>query len=212
MRGMTEPQSATGGRFTVRFAWQRYGSAATIGLLVRLTGASCSDDGCVANVEDRDAARKLAAQAMSPSEPMSGRVSARAALGWMTGGRRLVRQRGRAIVPYPSALWRDTVSPLRAGWRQRAARLGGQEVFAVDYQFCLRCGMGWVEEPYTIPEYERCGLASAGLAALRAEHPGLQWHTLGGHLSESEPFWRAVGAGVPGGYRKCRVCPHRTSG
>jgi hypothetical protein len=177
---MTEPQSATGRRFTVRLAWQRDGSAAAIGLLVGLAGARCGDDGCVANAEDRDAARKLAAQAMSPSEPMSGRASVRAAPGWMTGGRRLVRQRGRAVVPYPGTLWRDTVSTLRAGWRQRAARLGGQEVFAVDYQFCLRCGMGWVEEPNTIPEYERCGLASAGLAALRAEHPGLQWHTSAG--------------------------------
>jgi hypothetical protein len=29
-----------------------------------------------------------------------------------------------------------------------------------------------IEQPYTLPRYQRCGLAAAGLAALRAEHPG----------------------------------------
>ena len=62
------------------------------------------------------------------------------------------------------------------------------------------------------PEYQRCGLAAAGLAALRAEYPGLDWHTLGGHFRESEPFWLAAGAGAPGGYRKRGMCPHRGQG
>ena len=53
--------------------------------------------------------------------------------------------------------------------------------------------------------------ASPGLAALRAEHPGLEWHTFGGHFPDSEPFWTAVGAGVAGGYRRRDMCPHRES-
>jgi hypothetical protein len=104
------------------------------------------------------------------------------------------------------------VSAERTGWRQRAACLDGAIVFAVDYQVCHRCGLGWVEQPYTIPQYQRCGLAAAGLAALRAEHPGLHWHTLGGHFPDSGPFWMAVGAGVPGGYRRRGVCLHREPG
>ena len=80
-----------------------------------------------------------------------------------------------------------------------AAYLGGEQVFAVDYQVCRRCGLGWVEQPYTVEEYQCCGLAAAGLAALRAEHQGLQWHTLGGHFRESEPFWRAAGNPSPSG-------------
>ncbi|WP_343973725.1 hypothetical protein [Kribbella koreensis] len=100
------------------------------------------------------------------------------------------------------------------GWRQRAANLedaanrDGEFVFAVDYRVCRRCGLGWVEQPYTIPRYQRAGLASAGLAALRAEFPGLAWHTLGGHLGESRQFWSTVGAEVPGGYRQGGLCKH----
>jgi hypothetical protein len=73
-------------------------------------------------------------------------------------------------------------------------------VFAVDYQICRHCQLGWVEQPYTDPPYQRCGLASAGLAALRAEHPDLGWHTLGGHFPDSQAFWTTVGTGVPGSY------------
>ncbi|MGR6924244.1 hypothetical protein ACU635_59125 [[Actinomadura] parvosata] len=69
-----------------------------------------------------------------------------------------------------------------------------------------------VEHPYTMPEYQRCGLASAALTPLRAEYPGLSWHTLGGHFRESRPFWAALGAGVPGGYQQRKVCPHITNG
>ncbi|MEU0487164.1 hypothetical protein ABZ260_49445 [Streptosporangium sp. NPDC006013] len=63
-----------------------------------------------------------------------------------------------------------------------------------------------------MPEYQRGGLASAALAQLRAEHSGLSWHTLGGHLRESRPFWAAVGENVPGGYQQREVCPHITPG
>jgi hypothetical protein len=56
------------------------------------------------------------------------------------------------------------------------------------------CKLGWVESPYTPPQYQRCGLASAGLAALRREHPRLSWHTLGGHFRASPPFWAARSA------------------
>jgi hypothetical protein len=52
----------------------------------------------------------------------------------------------------------------RPGWRQRTAFLDGHEVFGVDYRVCRRCQLGWVEDPYTDPNYERCGLAAAGLA------------------------------------------------
>ncbi|KPM52674.1 hypothetical protein ACG83_30150 [Frankia sp. R43] len=61
-------------------------------------------------------------------------------------------------------------------------------------------------------KYQRCGLASAGLAALRADHPGLSWHTLGGHARSSQPFWAAVATAVPGGYQQRGVCPHVTTG
>jgi len=144
----------------------------------------------------REAARELAGQAMShvgrvPNmEPLS-------VLRWLTRGR-LGRQRGRPAVPRLGTPWQDTASSERTGWRERAGYLGGEQVFAVDYQVCRRCGPGWVEQPHTVEDYQRCGLAAAGLAALRAEYHGLEWHTLGGHFRESEPFWDAVGAGVPG--------------
>ncbi|KJK55435.1 hypothetical protein UK12_28680 [Saccharothrix sp. ST-888] len=104
--------------------------------------------------------------------------------------------------------WRDEASGERSGWRQRTAYSDGEFAFGVDYQVCRECGLGWVEQPYTVPEFERCGLASAGLAALRAEYPGLAWHTLGGHFAESRGFWAAVGAGVTGAYEQRRLCPH----
>jgi hypothetical protein len=103
------------------------------------------------------------------------------------------------------------MSTERPGWRERAATLADEVVFAVDYHTCRRCHLGWVEQPYTDPTYQRCGLARAGLAALRTEHPGLSWHTLGGHLSESRPFWTAVGTDVTGHYDQRPVCPHITA-
>lgn len=75
-------------------------------------------------------------------------------------------------------------------------------------EVCHRCRLGWVEQPYRLPQFQRCGLASAGLAALRAEHPGLAWQALGGHLTDSRSFWAAVGAGVASGYQQRDVCAH----
>jgi hypothetical protein len=46
--------------------------------------------------------------------------------------------------------WQDTVSANRLGWRQRAANLNGELAFAVTYQLCHRCRLGWVEQPYTL--------------------------------------------------------------
>ncbi|WP_367140699.1 MULTISPECIES: hypothetical protein [Streptomyces] len=120
------------------------------------------------------------------------------------------RRRGWPDIPRLSSPWQDTVAVERDGWRQRAANLEGEEdhPFAVDYRVCRRCRLGWVENPYTPEPFQRCGLASAGLAALRRENTGLAWHTLGGHFRESRAFWTAVGDGVPGGYRQREVCPH----
>jgi hypothetical protein len=137
--------------------------------------------------------------------------AARSPLWWLKGGRWL-RQRDWLDDPEPDTPWRDTRSANRPGWRERAAYLHGEEVFAVDYQICRRCSLGWVEEPYTHPDYQGCGLAAAALAALRSEHPGLEWHTLGGHFRDVEPFWSAVGTNVDGGYTERGICPHRTAG
>jgi hypothetical protein len=165
----------------------------------------------MASAEDREAARELAGLAMSRVVRVSGREPVRAVLRRLTRGR-LGRRHHRAVARPAGTVWLDTVSPLRSGWRQRAAYLDGKEVFAVDYQTCRRCGLGWVEEPSTVRDFERCGLAAAGLEAVRAEHPDLGWHTLGGHFREAEPFWQAAGTGVPGGYGKRGVCPHRDNG
>ncbi|GAB3914426.1 hypothetical protein ACFQ1S_00655 [Kibdelosporangium lantanae] len=85
-------------------------------------------------------------------------------------------------------------------------------MFEIDYRLCLRCQLGWVEQPYTEPLYQRRGLASAALAALRSEHPGLSWHTLGGHEPDARPFWAATGQGVRGSYQQGNLCPHVTAG
>jgi hypothetical protein len=160
---------------------------------------------------DRDAARELAGLATSHVGRASGSEPVRTALKWLTRGR-LGTRHGWPVVPQLGTPWQDTVSRERTGWRQRAAYLDGDVVFAVDYQICRRCRLGWVEQPHTVEQYQRCGLASAGLAALRAEHPGLEWHTLGGHFFESEPFWQAAGAGTAGGYQKRDMCRHRDAG
>jgi hypothetical protein len=165
----------------------------------------------VVDTDGRDAARWLANLATSHVGRAAGREPLRAVLRWATRGR-LGGRHGWSAVPVLGTPWQDTVSFERIGWRERAAFLNGEEVFAVDYQVCSRCGLGWVEQPYTDPRYQRCGLAAAGLAAIREEHPGLQWHTLGGHFSDSESFWAAVGVGVPGGYQQRGMCPHRDVG
>jgi len=94
----------------------------------------------------------------------------------------LGRRYGWPFIPNLGTPWQDTISAERSGWRQRSAWLKDSLVFAVAYQVCRRCQLGWVEQPYTEPQYRRIGLAAAGLAALRDDHPGLGWHTLGGHF------------------------------
>lgn len=110
-------------------------------------------------------------------------------------------------VPDLGTPWQDVLSLERGseGWRQRSAHLDGEEVFGVDYLICRRCGLGWVEQPYTREDCQRLGLATAALAALREEHPGLSWHTLGGHYAAPQ-FWDAVGADVDGGYQRRDLC------
>jgi hypothetical protein len=156
--------------------------------------------------DDIRAARRLAGQAYEVGHA-SGREPWREVLRWISRGR-LGRRNGWPVVPELGTPWQDTISPERLGWRQRAANLDGEFAFAVDYQICCRCRLGWVEQPYTLPRYQRCGLAAAGLATLRAEYPGLTWHTLGGHFADSKAFWTAVGADVPGGYQQGPLCPH----
>jgi len=56
-----------------------------------------------------------------------------------------------------------------------------EPVVEIDYRVCRRCRLGWVELPFTLPAYQRSGLAAAALAALRDEHPDVCWCTLGGH-------------------------------
>lgn len=150
---------------------------------------------------------------------VSGREPWREVLLWLTRGR-WGRRPGWPVVPRLTTPWQDTVSGERPGWRTRAANLrsgdgvDGREdyAFAVDYQICRRCHLGWVEQPYTPPQYRRRGLAAAGLAALRAENPGLSWHTLGGHIDGSPAFWNRAGTGVSGGYEPRGVCVHVTAG
>ncbi|MFE5517908.1 hypothetical protein ACFQ9Q_09285 [Streptomyces virginiae] len=154
---------------------------------------------------NKDAARLLAGQAhdvgradlQEPARGLLQRLS-RGLLGWR-------EEPHHAELDTP---WQDAPSPLRSGWRERAANLNGEDVFSVDYWVCSECRLAWVEEPYTTPEYQGCGLASAGLAALRDEFGNVSWHTLGGHLRDAKAFWIAVGSGVAGGYQKRELCPH----
>ncbi|GAB2688417.1 hypothetical protein [Kitasatospora kifunensis] len=161
----------------------------------------------MAIADERQRAARTLAQRAHEVGRASGREPWREALQWISRGR-LGRQHGRPVVPELGTPWQDTVSGDRVGWRQRAANLDGEFAFSVDYQVCHRCGLGWVEQPFTWPQYQRCGLAAAGLAALRAEHLGIAWHTLGGHFAESRGFWTVVGAGVSGAYQQRPLCPH----
>jgi hypothetical protein len=121
----------------------------------------------------------------------------------MLGRHRRVRP-----APVTDAPWQDIASYERVGWRERIAIHEGDSVFSVQYRVCLHCRLGWVEAPYTAPSFRRAGLAAAGLAALRAEHAGLSWHTLGGHGRDSRQFWDRVGEPVPGRYRQRERCVH----
>lgn len=146
---------------------------------------------------------------------VSGRRPARELLQWISRGR-LGRPVGWPQVSRLASPWQDTISGERVGWRQRAANdladLDGDFAFAVDYQVCRACATGWVDQPYTRDDLRRGGLAVAGLAALRRDHPGLTWHTLGGHLSDARQFWAAAGDGVPGGYQQRSLCQHLNAG
>lgn len=110
----------------------------------------------------------------------------------------------------PSKPWVDRPAGAheRTGWRIRAAYLGSDVAFEVEYVVCQHCAIGWVESPYSYPGYERQGLASAALLSLRHAHPVLEWHTGGGHFRESEPFWTYVGKNIPGGYTQRERCRH----
>ncbi|MGX1025552.1 hypothetical protein RKD37_000010 [Streptomyces ambofaciens] len=160
----------------------------------------------MADVEERDAARALAAQARSVAWAADGTPWQRL-LRAISGGRWGRQPSGWTVIRL-DAPWQDTPSSERPGWRERAANLAGDVAFAVDYTVCAACRLGWVEWPYTMAKYQRCGLATAGLEALRLEHPGLSWHTLGCHFQDSRPFWAAAGAGVPGSYQQRETCPH----
>jgi|SRR5215467_1043566 len=157
--------------------------------------------------EDRQAARELAALAKT-SVGWASRDRLRRALIWLSKGR-FGRRHDWPVIPVLGTPWQDNPSVRGMNWRERAAYLDGKPAFGVDYQICRRCQVGWVEEPHTEERYERSGLAAAGLAALRAEHPGLAWHTAGNHMPNSEPFWQAVAVGVPGGYQRREICAHR---
>lgn len=111
-------------------------------------------------------------------------------------------------LPRLDSPWQDTPSGRYFGWRCRQANLDGVQVFVVEYVVCPYCRLGWVDKPYTIETYQRRGLAAAGLAALRGEHPGVAWHTGSGHMRHSSAFWTAVGQGIPGSYRPRELCEH----
>ncbi|WP_406080114.1 hypothetical protein [Micromonospora sp. NBC_00858] len=164
------------------------------------------DDADRTDAERGEAVRQLVAQVGEVGR-VSGREPWRELVSWLTRGR-WGRRAGWPAVPVLITPWQDTLSAERHGWRTRAANLAGDFAFAVDYRICRRCRIGWVEQPHTHTRYRRQGLASAGLAALRAEYPGLSWHTLGGHFRSSQAFWAAVGLHVPGGYHQRRLCPH----
>ena len=165
-----------------------------------------SDGGTVDR--QREAARALAAAADQVGFAQRGGQRYRSLLRHLSGGRRGKRKGPPEIITLATP-WQDTASWDRGDdWRTRSANLDGDEAFGVDYCVCRRCRLGWVEQPHTLPQYKRCGLASAALAQLRAEHPGYTWHTAGGHERDARPFWDAAGQGVSGGYRQARLCEH----
>jgi hypothetical protein len=169
---------------------------------------------------DAAAGRWLAGHAIDRIGRAPGPSPARAVLRWVTRGGLGRATPGWPLQPELGTPWQDTPSGERAGWRERAAvridpdtPAGSEElVFSVDYRTCRRCKLGWIEHPWTNPRYARCGVASAGLAALRHDHPHLSWHTLGGHFPNSRPFWSAVGREVAGGYAQRPLCRHVAAG
>ena len=164
----------------------------------------------MAQTEERDAARALAAQARNAAWAADGTPWQRF-LRAISGGRWGRQPTGWTAIRL-DAPWQDTPSSERPGWRERAANLSDDVAFAIDYTFCTACRLGWVEQPYTLEKYQLCGLATAALEALRLENPGLSWHTLGSHFRDSRPFWAAVAMDVPGSYQQRETCPHLPEG
>lgn len=188
---------------------------------------------------DGGSARHLAQSALTQLGRTPDRRGHRALLRHLTAGRFGREQPGWPLERELATPWQDTASGERRTWRCRAAYLSKDEhgprtddvevldgqprseksfksrpelVFSVDYQVCRRCRLGWVEYPWTAPRYRRCGLAAAGLAAVRQDHRSAAWHTLGGHSPDSRAFWATIGSDVPGGYVQRRLCPHVTAG
>jgi predicted acetyltransferase len=153
--------------------------------------------------------RQLREQAQTQVGRSSGRTVLRSALYHVTRGRIDRRPRySTGQLPTLGTPWQDTVSGRYFGWRCRQANLNGGFAVAVEYIVCPYCQAGWVDKPYTVEEYQRRGLASAALKALRAEHPGLAWYTGSGHMRDAKAFWVAVGVGVPGSYEQRELCEH----
>lgn len=163
---------------------------------------------------DQDNAVRLliahATASTTPTTATSGTRVAQLIRRW-TDGIRSERDQERIVEAGAGTRWEDSASYERPGWTARSAYVAGfdEPVFEVDVQVCHACEIGWVEQPYTPPQFQRRGLATAGLASLRRDHPGARsWHTLGGHLSDSRRLWAVAGADVPGGYLPRDLCPH----
>lgn len=159
--------------------------------------------------ETESEVRRLRDQALTSVGRSSARTPIRSALYHLTRGR--IDKRPRYTVgqlPRLGTPWQDTVSGRYFGWRCREAHLGDRFAFAVEYVVCPYCRMAWVDKPYTAEEYQRNGLASAALRALREENPGLTWFTGSGHMRDARAFWAAVGLGVAGGYEQRELCEH----
>lgn len=179
------------------------------------TGESIGDYSYMTATEDLEAVRTLVALAqVAVIRVRAGHPAPRTVLaGARSRLRGVLEGPDWSYIPPVGAVWRDAWSRERQGWRERAAFLNGAEVFGVDYEVCRGCRLGWVEQPSTpYEEHRRQGLARAALEALRTEHPGLEWHTLGGHIPDSVPFWKTVSEGVPGGYTRRAMCRHKRPG
>ena len=111
-------------------------------------------------------------------------------------------------LPTVNSPWQDTDSGRYFGWRRRRANLYGGQAFVVEYVVCPHCRIGWVDKPYTVERYQRSGLATAALQALRAEYPAVAWHTGSGHTHASKAFWATVGVNVSGNYLPRKLCRH----
>lgn len=75
----------------------------------------------------------------------------------------------------------------RTGWRIRAAYVRSNLASEVQYVVCDPRKIVWVEAHHSYEDYKRYGLASAALQSLRQVHPGVRWHTGGGHSGRVIP-------------------------